>query len=261
MPEMKTPYQPGTPCWIDLVVPDQQGALDFYERFLGWSGEIGPPETGGYSVCMLKNQPVAGIMSARAMGDEPPPPTVWTTYFCSTDADATERAIRQAGGNVLVPAMDVMSLGRMLVAADPAGAVFGVWQAKEFHGIGLANEPGTLVWNELNTNDKDAATAFYSAALGIEAAPMEGAKDYYALKAAGGRTIGGMHETDRPGTPSHWLVYFSVGDADRAAARLTECGGEVTQPPFDMEAGRMALAKDSQGAPFAIIAPRPLGTA
>ena len=94
---------------------------------------------------MMKDQPVAGIMSAKSMGDEPAPPTVWTTYFCSTDADATERAVNQAGGNVLVPTVDVMSLGRMLVAADPSGAVFGVWQPKDFHGVGLANENSTLV--------------------------------------------------------------------------------------------------------------------
>jgi predicted enzyme related to lactoylglutathione lyase len=260
MPEMKTPYQPGTPCWIDLVVPDQQGALDFYARFLGWSGEIGPPETGGYSVCMMQGKPVAGVMSAKAMGDEPAPPTMWTTYFASDDADATERAIGQAGGAVLVPAMDVMSLGRMLIAADPTGAVFGVWQPKEFHGVGLANENGTLVWNELNTTDKDAASAFYAAALGLETAPMEGAKDYFSLQ-AGGRTVGGLQETDRPNTSSHWLVYFSVEDADRAVAELTECGGEVVHPPFDMEAGRMALVKDSQGADFAIIAVRAPATA
>ncbi len=254
MPEVNSPYQPGTPCWIDLVAPDQQAALDFYARFLGWSGEIGPRETGGYSVCMLKGRPVAGVMSAQAMGDQPAPPTVWTTYFSTDDASATERAITKAGGNVLVPTMDVMALGKMLVASDPTGAVFGVWQPGEFSGAGIVNEPGALVWNELNTTDKDAATAFYSAALGIETAPMEGAKNYFALSVQG-RTVGGLQESDTPGVPPHWLVYFAVEDADAAAARVTEGGGTVMQPPFDMEAGRMALVKDSQGAPFAFIAP------
>ncbi len=256
MPVMKTPYEPGTPCWIDLAAPDQQKALDFYTRFLGWSGQIGPAETGGYSVCMMKDQPVGGIMSAQAMGQEPAPPTVWTTYFRVADADATERAIRQAGGSVVAPPMDVMTLGRMMIAADPTGAVFGVWQPQDFHGIGLANEPGTLVWSELNTGDKDAASAFYAAALGIDTQPMEGAKDYYSLR-VGERPVAGMRHTEQGGTPPHWLVYFSVEDCDAAAAKAAECGGEVTHPPFDMEAGRMALINDSQGAPFAVIAVSP----
>ncbi len=254
MPEVNAPYQPGTPCWIDLVAPDQQAALDFYTRFLGWKAEIGPPETGGYARCTLKGKPVAGIMSTQATGVQPPPPTVWTTYFSSTDAGATEQAITRAGGNVLMPPMDVMDLGRMLMAADPMGAVFGVWQPKDFAGAGIINEPGALVWNELNTSDKDAAAAFYSAALGIETAPMEGAKDYFSLNVKG-RAVGGLQVVDKPDTPSHWLVYFSVDDADAAAAKVTAAGGSVLQPPFNMEAGRMALAKDSQGAPFAFIAP------
>lgn len=254
MPEVNAPYQPGTPCWIDLVAPDQQAALDFYTQLFGWSGEIGPRETGGYSVCTLKGKPVAGVMSAQAMGDQPAPPTVWTTYFSTADGPATERAITKAGGNVLVPTMDVMSLGRMLVAADPTGAVFGVWQPGDFAGAGITNEPGALVWNELNTTDRDAAGAFYSAAFGIETAPMEGTKNYFSLS-VNGRTVGGLRETDKPETPSHWLVYFAVQDADASAAKVTAGGGSVLQPPFDMEAGRMALVKDSQGAPFALIAP------
>ncbi len=256
MPEVNAPYQPGTPCWIDLVAPDQQAALDFYAEFLGWTGEIGPPESGGYSVCTYKGRPVAGIMSSQSMpADQPKPPTMWTTYFSSADAASTERAVTRAGGSVLMPAMDVMKLGKMMMAADPAGAVFGVWQPMDFAGAGIVNEPGAMVWNELNTTDKDAASAFYSAALGIETALMEGAKDYFSLNVKG-RTIGGLQATDKPETPSHWLVYFSVADADEAAAKVTSAGGTVLQPPFDMEAGRMALAKDSQGAPFALIAVR-----
>lgn len=255
MPEVNSPYQSGTPCWIDLVVPDQQKALDFYSGFLGWTGEMGPRETGGYSVCTLKGRPVAGIMSAQSVpGDQPPPPTVWTSYFATDDASATERAITEAGGNILIPTMDVMSLGRMAIAADPTGAVFGIWQAKDFAGAGITNEPGALVWNELNTTDKDAAAAFYAKALGIETVPMEGAKNYFSLN-VNGRAVGGLQETDKPETPSHWLVYFAVADADAAAAKVTANGGSVTQPPFDMEAGRLALVKDSQGAPFAFIAP------
>ncbi len=48
-------------------------------------------------------------------------------------------------------------------AQDPAGATFGIWQAGAHHGAQLANEPGTLVWNECQTTDSDAAEAFYRA--------------------------------------------------------------------------------------------------
>src|ERR1700722_15268155 len=51
VPDITGPYAPGTPCWVDLTVPDQQAALDFYRDVFGWQGEIGWPETGGYWGC------------------------------------------------------------------------------------------------------------------------------------------------------------------------------------------------------------------
>ncbi|MFD9822604.1 helicase associated domain-containing protein [Streptomyces violascens] len=37
------------------------------------------------------------------------------------------------------------------IAADPTGAVLGVWQPVDFPGAGVVNATGTLIWNELNT--------------------------------------------------------------------------------------------------------------
>ncbi|MFI6769053.1 VOC family protein [Streptomyces sp. NPDC050355] len=262
MPEVTSAYQPGTPCWVDLAAPDQQAAIDFYSSVFGWTGAIGPAETGGYAVCELNGKPVAGIMAAMAMGGQPPPPTVWTTYLAATDADATARAVSSAGGTILMPVMDVMTLGRMCIAADPTGAVFGVWQAVDFPGAGIVNEHGALIWNELNTTDRSAAAAFYQSSFGIEstAMEMEGAENYYALK-VGDRPVGGMQpmsEQMPPDTPSHWLAYFSVADADETVGKVTAAGGAALQEPFDMMAGRMAVVTDPQGATFAVITPKPM---
>ncbi|BCK67247.1 VOC family protein [Streptomyces platensis] len=260
MPEVTAPYQPGTPCWIDLAAPDQQAAIDFYAQVFGWTGEIGPPETGGYAVCELNGKPVAGIMAAVEMGGQPAPPTVWTTYLAAADADATSEAVRGADGTVLMPVMDVMTLGRMCIAADPTGAVFGIWQPRDFPGAGIVNEHGALIWNELNTTDPSAAAAFYKSALGIESAPMEGADNYYSLQ-VNDRPVGGMQpmsEQMPADTPSHWLAYFSVADADATVEKVTAAGGAALQRPFDMIAGRMAVVSDPQGATFAVITPKPM---
>ncbi|MEU5211573.1 VOC family protein [Streptomyces sp. NPDC020742] len=260
MPEVTSAYQPGTPCWVDLAAPDQQAAIDFYSQVFGWTGEIGPPETGGYAVCHLNGKPVAGIMAAMSMGGQPPPATVWTTYLATADAEATSQAVGKAGGTVLMPVMDVMTLGKMAITADPTGAVFGIWQAGDFHGAGIVNEHGALIWNELNTTDPSAAATFYRSALGIESNPMEGAENYYALT-VNDRPVGGMQpmsEQMPPDTPSHWLAYFSVADADETVAKVTAAGGAALQPPFDMVAGRMAVVTDPQGATFAVINPKPM---
>jgi len=40
MPEAAGSHAPGTPCWIDLLVPGRQAALDFYREPFGWQGEV-----------------------------------------------------------------------------------------------------------------------------------------------------------------------------------------------------------------------------
>ncbi|MFJ5121558.1 VOC family protein [Kitasatospora sp. NPDC088548] len=256
MPVVTAPYKPGTPCWVDLMASDQQAALDFYRDLFGWQGHVGPPEFGGYSVCSLNGKPVAGIMAAMAPEGEPLPPVAWTTYLATDDAEAASRAIADNGGTILYPVMDVGSVGRMLVAADPTGAVFGVWQKVDFAGAGIVNEPGALVWNELNTTDTEAAGRFYHQAVGLRPATIQGMDGYFSLN-VGDRTVGGMQKTAgylAPGTPPHWMTYFSVDDTDSTVDALVKAGGSVIQPPFDMQSGRMAVVQDPQGAVFALIA-------
>lgn len=252
MPKITAPYAPGTPCWVDLMVPDQQAALDFYRDVFGWQGEPGPAETGGYAVCTSQGLPVAGIGPTM---DETTP-TVWTTYLSSDDADATVAAIAKAGGQTMMPPMDVMTLGRMVVAADPTGAVFGIWEHKDFIGAQLVNEAGSLAWNECNTRDSAAAAAFYSAAFGISVDDMPGGTGYKTLMVEG-RPVGGINTmTDPPFTaevPAHWLTYFCVDVTDSTVDAAVKRGATLAVPPQDTPFGRMAVLVDPWGATFAVI--------
>lgn len=257
MPEVTGPYEPGTPCWIDLMVPDQQAGLDFYRDLFGWQGEVGPDEYGGYSVCLQKGKPVAGLMKTMAAEGQPTPPTAWTTYFSVADADATADAVSSNGGTVVMPATDVMTLGRMFVAADPFGAVFGVWEPRDFKGAEIVNEHGALVWNQLHSPDPAAAGAFYSAVLGVEAGPMPDMPEFTGIQVKG-RPVGGIQGMENlpEGTPPHWLVSFSVDDTDSVVDALVQRNGNVIAPPFDMDKiGRMAVVQDPQGAVFSVVTP------
>ena len=64
------------------------------------------------------------------------------------DADKTAELIKSKGGMVFMDPFDVLDAGRMAIAADPGGAPFGLWQAKQHTGAELVNEPGSLSWNE-----------------------------------------------------------------------------------------------------------------
>jgi hypothetical protein len=49
----------------------------------------------------------------------------------------------------------------MRVFADPEGAVFCVWQPGSHRGSGAVNEHGAVNFNNLHTDDVEAAPAFY----------------------------------------------------------------------------------------------------
>lgn len=118
-------------------------------------------------------------------------PSYWTTYIASDDVDDTAAKIRDAGGTVMLDPFDVFESGRMTIAQDPTGAVFGVWQAKEHIGAQLANEPGTRLWNQCHTPDPARAAEFYQAVFGYEIDEMDnGHGRRAALPGAQGRRPG-----------------------------------------------------------------------
>jgi predicted enzyme related to lactoylglutathione lyase len=248
MPE----YAPGTPSWVELSSPDTDASAAFYEALLGWSAtEPGPVEqTGGYRMFQQDGLNVAGLMGHMQEGQ----PTAWSTYISVADADETARAVAAAGGSVVVEPMDVMDIGRMAFFADPAGAVFGIWQPRTFAGADLVNEPNSLCWNEVLTRDADAGRAFYPAVFGWAAGrpAFEGAPESYTVWELDGRPVGGMMKmTDEhfpADVPSHWEVCFAVADCDATLARARELGATVTLEAMDMPIGRFAGVIDPQGA-------------
>ncbi|MET9324984.1 VOC family protein [Streptomyces sp. NPDC003038] len=144
----------------------------------------------------------------------------------------------------------------MAVITDPTGAAVGLWEPGTFGGAGIVNEHGALVWNELSTDDTDAAARFYAAVLPISPAPsqMPGVQAYTEFK-VGGRAVAGMKDLSMvpDGVPPHWLPYFHVDDVDSIQATAVRAGGSVMAPAFDMAAGRMAVLADPQGGVFAVI--------
>ncbi|WP_282782386.1 MULTISPECIES: VOC family protein [unclassified Nocardia] len=255
MPTRDSAWPQGTPCWVDCSVDDPAAAREFYSRLLGWEVLDGPPEAGGYLMAMLNGRAAAGI--GPKMGDGPMP-SVWTTYFAADDVDAVAAAVSAAGGTVYVPPFDVMEVGRMCVAADGDGAVFGVWQAKAHTGAEICNEPGAYCWNELHTNRFAQAKQFYLSVFGWSYHTVSDTDRFrYATFSTPGSAaeVGGlMDSTTVPGeTPSYWLAWFQTADADTSLATARELGANVLMGPEDSAFGRMGIVQGPQGEVFGLI--------
>jgi predicted enzyme related to lactoylglutathione lyase len=248
-----TAWPPGTPCWIDLGVADKAKAKAFYGGLFGWSIQDGPPEAGGYSMCLIDGKAAAGIGDKQGPEEQPP---YWTTYIATADADATAARVKAAGGQVLADPFDVMDVGRMAIAIDPGGAPFGIWEAKAHTGVGVANEPGALIWSENMSRNLAANQAFYRAVFGYDISDMSSDEMKYATIDIDGKPVGGIGEISagQPAEmPATWGTYFAVADTDAAVAKVAELGGTVLAPPWDSPYGRMAVVSDDQGSVFSVM--------
>jgi predicted enzyme related to lactoylglutathione lyase len=257
MVDRETPWPAGTPCWVDLLTSDLDTARLFYEQLFGWTfSAVGDAEqTGGYEIADIDGHNVAAAMPQR---DPSGPGSAWTTYLAVESADASAKAITDAGGTLLMPVTQVMEAGVMAMASDPTGAVFGIWQAGAHTGFQKANETGSVTWNEALTRDFARATAFYAQVFGYTITDMSGDGFEYATIDLDGRAVGGIGAlpADVPAeVPAHWRTYFAVDDADGTLDEAVKRGAVVIRPAQDMPYGRHADLQDPTGAHFSIIKP------
>jgi len=273
MPE-RDGYIPGVPCWIDTSQPDPEAAVGFYSELFGWQFEdvMPPGAEGKYFTARIRGGDVAAVGS---IPEGAPQVATWNTYVWVDSADETAAKVRDAGGTVVMEPFDVMDAGRMAVFADPEGAVFMVWQAKEHRGARIVNEHGSLNFNDLNTRDAEAAKAFYGAVFGWQVLEIPGgflgwtlpgygdhlSRDTPALREQVAEVGGpeGFEDVvasivsipdNQPDTPAHWGVTFAVDDADAIATAAAELGGRVLVPPLDAPWVRLTVIADPQGATF-----------
>jgi predicted enzyme related to lactoylglutathione lyase len=274
MPE-RDGYIPGVPCWVDSSQPDPQAALNFYRGLFGWEFEDMMPEGSGgeYFIGRLRGGDVAAIGS---IPEGAPSAATWNTYIWVDSADETASLVRNAGGGVVMEPFDVMDAGRMTVLTDPEGAPFNVWQAMDHKGATIVNEHGSLNFNGLATRDPESAKAFYGSVFGWETLvlpsgvmwTLPGYGDHLEASSPGLReqmvqmgapegfidvvaALNPIADGDTE-TPAHWSATFAVDNADAAAARARELGGDVVAGPSDAPWTRSALIKDPHGATFIV---------
>jgi uncharacterized protein len=260
-------YEPGVPCWVAAVHPDPEKAVGFYTELFGWetTNLMSPELSSKYYVCKRRGRDVAAIGSER---DGAPSVPAWNTYIWTDSADDTVAKVVDAGGRVVTEPFDRLDAARVAVVADPAGAVFGVWQPGEHRGARLVNEPGAWSMSQLNTRDPDGAKVFYGAVFGWETDTFDMGEGEITLWRLPGY-VGG-----EPGQPvsrevvgvmvpmngdrsaenvsAYWSVDFWVDDVDATAFKAAELGGEVKVWPFHTSVGRTAILADPQGAVFSV---------
>jgi predicted enzyme related to lactoylglutathione lyase len=120
--------------------------------------------------------------------------------------------------------------------------------------------PGVPCWVDTTHGDQDAAVAFYGALFGWEfedVMPPGSEMRYFMARIRGG-DVAAIGPAPPGGPPmATWNTYVRVDSADDAASRVRAGGGSVLVEPVDaMEAGRMAVFGDPEGAVFCVWQPK-----
>ena len=271
----RTDYPTGVPCWVDTAQPDPAAAADFYAGLFGWKLEdrLPPAAPGNYFIAELDGRDVAAVGSpANGLPAEP----IWNMYVAVESADDAARSVQDAGGTVLAEPADVGEAGRMAVCADPAGAIFSVWEGRRRKGAAVVNEPGSWNFNELHTDDPDGARSFYRSVFGWDAVDLDfgdthstmwcrpGYKDYLQsidpdlerrqqrdeVPPGFADSVGWLAPLDADDPGPRWNTTFAVDDPDAVARQAVELGGSVVSPPTDSGVVRVTTIRDPQGAVF-----------
>jgi uncharacterized protein len=116
--------------------------------------------------------------------------------------------------------------------------------------------PGVPCWVDTSQPDPEAAVAFYSGLFGWEfedAMPPGSAGKYFIARLRGG-DVAAVGSQPEGGPPiAQWNTYVWVESADEAASKVKDAGGHIVMDPFDvMNAGRMAVCTDPEGAAFCV---------
>jgi uncharacterized protein len=263
-------YQPGVPCWIDTWQPDAEAAVAFYSQLFGWEAEdTMPPDTPGkHFMCRLRGRDVAAVASRPGKATATAP--AWGTYIWVESAEGTAAQMSETGGSVVMEPFAALDGGRIAILADPAGAVFGVWQPGGHRGAQIVNEAGAWSMSALNTPDTEGVERFYGSLFGWETETMKlGGGEIKMWRLPG--YVGGEPSQPVPrdvvavmapisgdqsgdGASSRWSVDFWVDDVDAIADRAADLGGEVIAPPYVIPGAgfRQAVLADPRGAAFSV---------
>lgn len=276
-------YPHGVPCWIDVLQPDIAATMAFYGELFGWDFEVRTPSGAptAYAYARKDGMLVAGVGGPAPADDGR---SGWTTYVSVDSADDTATTVAAAGGQVLTPPQDIPGAGRVAVCTDPAGAVFGLWQAAENRGAELVNGPGSWNFSDLTPRNASEAEKFYGAVFGWECDPFEmsagdkasiwrvpGYGEFLAARdpelrarQAEAQAPDGFVDAVAILNPeataeavAGWNIVFAVADADAAFTRALSLGATVVIPLFDTMYTRMGTVADPQGAPLTLSEYRP----
>jgi hypothetical protein len=118
--------KPNTVAHFAINADDVETSRAFYGSVFGWKFNAwGPP---GFYMIEAKDSPVLGALQARRELVKGTRTVGFECTFAVESIDATEKAVKSAGGKVVMERSVIVGVGTLMFFADPDGNVFGAMQ-------------------------------------------------------------------------------------------------------------------------------------
>jgi len=246
----------GKVVWYELVTTDLAGAKRFYAGMFGWSFRDLHGGDLDYSVALLGDRPVAGLIQRSVMAGERRQPA-WLTFIAVNDLEAARRSALAQGARILMEPRSLPRRGRQAVFADPEGAVFAVLASDAGDPADFLPAPGEWIWSALLVREPVKDAGFYQSLFGYElyTLPSKDGLDHliFATDDLARASVNALPRTAPPDHP-HWLSFVRVVDARAMAARAVTLGGHtLVAPHLDRHGGWTAVVADPAGAPVGLM--------
>lgn len=116
----------GKAWWNELGTREVEGSKAFYGKVIGWKfEEMDMGDGGKYTVAMHAQGPGGGIFKMDGPQFDGVPHH-WMVYFAVDDVDATCKQVKANSGSIRQEPFDIAEVGRIAIATDPSGGVFGI---------------------------------------------------------------------------------------------------------------------------------------
>ena len=218
--------------WHELHTRQPARAARFYRDLLGWDTHDDRWTLGGVDIARV------------TLSDAPAHvPSHWLPSISAEDVDETATRAQRLGARIRRH-----DAGREAIIVDPRGALFALRRP--------APSSSAFAWDELLTDDPEAATAFYVALLGFTVETIDlGAGARYRVLCSDGRRVAGVIKHPADAHP-HWLPYLAVQDVDAATRQAIALGASQVLPPRDQPGfGRWSAIDDPGGAGMCLLRP------
>ena len=260
----------GLPIWYELMTPDPAAVAPFYRAVLGWDipaeGHAMPNGAQYREIGRVDGGFAGGVLTLTQQMQQGGARPGWMTYFHVQDVDASVAKAQSLGASVHMPPSTMEGVGRMAMVADPHGAPFYVMdptpppdRPDAQSDVFAPRKAGHCWWNELQTTNEPASTAFYKALFGWStdnSMPMGDKGDYRFIE-GDGQGIGAINPWMPDWMPVSWLPYFGVTDIEAACDAAWSAGGTIRHDVREVPGGDFIFTvTDPAGAPVGFVGPK-----